>query len=744
MSTRGARAGALGLLGLLGTSLTTLAVFGGQPLLQPSPPPTFPSAFFPPGIPPHLLPTGIPLPLGAPPRWPGQPPVPQPTTTATAPHRTIQAHLLRPEASLLDSQDRADHLRGVTRAATSQSPESTALLLELWTGRSRVLKDAEVMVAFTRGLARRRSEPRVRDALASILTTWSPADASQAAHARIARSTAAIALAQDGSDESIRVLFAAADRETTEDIATSALLRFPPRKKPSVFQLTPRTLRLLETLGDLRFADEILDATSSPRPEVRAAALHASALVPDTRAAEVARRALTETSSIVRTEATFALLRLHAKDGQALVTNLLRDETTATRGAALASLVETDGMARILREAIAKHRDPEVRMEALQTLARMRVAEATPAILSALAFSELRSAATRALAFSEAPDAVKRIEDLAYGRNLQGLAASTAMRTAMQAYALRLLAFGSKERSSSMDDAAHAAAEKPGHEAEAPAWFVLAISGKGPQNASDAKPFTTKASAPARRAFASGLAVVPHSNDGFVKAWLGAERDEKTLRVLVAAALSHPRTALLLSRKDTFDRAVGMGPEAALAARVWVSEATEEHGEEATVASWLRAPSANLRAATAQGLRSGKLKSAVGMLGAAYDAESDFEVRAAILTSLTALLRAKERDPGAATRELLTDIAVYDPDPAARGLADTALRLSEGGHKVAETPSSPTFATLISLKESSTMPLGLYVGPGSVFRVVPFVNGEAIVGGIPDRPGRLNLAVELP
>ena len=96
-------------------------------------------------------------------------------------------------------------------------------------------------------------------------------------------------------------------------------------------------------------------------------------------------------------------------------------------------------------------------------------------------------------------------------------------------------------------------------------------------------------------------------------------------------------------------------------------------------------------------------------------------------------------------RDLLSDITRYDPDPRARQTAQRALAyFSPGTPTQRSVPAPSTFATLVSLEHNTSMPLALYVSPGGVFRVVPFMQGEAIVAGISERAGRLNLAVELP
>lgn len=674
-------------------------------------------------------------------------PSPPPIVTAspTDPTTDLRAHFGADVAGrLIRSSDSEERLRGIARAAATESPEGMALLVQAAESTGIVRGDARAMIAVARGLAAFADQATGRAALVSLVNAppSSPSvrsrpgqnetpidEAEYAARLQLARQTAALALAGVGDAKSIDALVGVARAggigQSSAILALSAFPLSQPNGLALGTLMTPASIRLVADLGDLRALEGIRAAAKSSDLPTRTTAIIALGEMGDARGIAIAREAMNEKDARVRAAAGRALVLLDAAERFQAVEALIGDDATAAAGVLLAQRTSNDKIAQALAARAVASADPELRANAVVALGRSVSADALKALDALMQDARLDGDAAHALGHSANPAALGVLEKWV------GASDPAKRRLALRAYVMRAASRGVRS------DVALAAIERAAMSRDprdhALGVFALVVLGK--RSLEDA---LAEQDPKVRRAAAmASLAVDREEHRQLLLARIAKEPDAVTRQVLAIGLLEgDPRgvlTTLML-----VDRSESGESDAPLAAMALAERRTAAQDPE--VNALLGSHDPVIRAHAARGLGRTAAPDAVGRLAAAYAYEVEPSVRRAIVVSLAEHTGSDAMAP--ARQGVLRLASRLDPDRMVRWIAARALV-----NALAPTTTEPREMSWIRITTAGgggalpTNVVGALVRADGVAVPIAFDDdGYALVPGVPPGEARLYLA----
>ena len=652
---------------------------------------------------------------------------------------------------LLRSTDAEERLRGLERAAATQTPEALSLL-ERAAGPGLVggatidgaaRQDSRALLVVVRGLASAVDHEPARTALENLLSPTSasalrvtpsgaddPAaeEVDNAARVRLALREAAMALARSESAPALEGLVATArSGGPGQSAALEALAVYPPATPllGGVALTTPGMIALAVHLGDLRSVGAILGVVHASDPVLRAASIAALGLFGDARALDVAREAAKDKDPRVRVAGADALAHLGTPEGAGAVEALIADDSTAREGLRLAQDAGSEGVTKAAAARAAASADPELRALAVVALGRQVSPSAVTALVALTADPRLVGDAMGALARSPSPAAMGAIETLA--------ATPATRRLAGRAYFVRRAIRGQRSPRGELL-LASLAASGDGADRAVGVEALVALGDRPLKGAlEDRDPRV-------RRAAAMGSLALPRGTQGAVlTARFAAEPDETTRRVL-AAGLVEGDPAGVVPTTTLVERALAGGPEAPLAGLALARRADD--GLAPTLDALLASRDPVMRAHVARGLQASKAPDAVGRLARAYTWEPMAEVWRALIEALAT--RAADLGFVPSLRETLEVAARLDPDGVTRALALDAL---DGRAPVGKAVGHDVAWLRVVAAEGGALPremTGRVDTDGVSWPVAFDDDGYALVPGLSAGDVRLGLAPRLP
>lgn len=739
------------------------------PPLQPPPPPGRfarpPPTVFRPSVPP---PPGAPAPEGG-----GAPEENAAASTSITGTPDLRAHFgAEIAARLLRSDDPAERLRGIARAAAAGTPDAVALLVQAAEPSGPFRGDTRATIDLARALAPWADQPPVRLALLAIVNAATPSasahdrgddargahggipigamnmsaqaaaaadaraaaaglgifadDGDHAARAQLARGIAALALASTRETRTFEGLLALARAGGPGQSAAIAALGALPPSPALVFgrgMLTsPPIMRLAAQLGDVRAIDGIRQELAAPEATVRASALVTLAELGDGRVADAARASRADHDPRVRAAAAEALVLIDAPERVAAVEALFGDDATVHAAARLAERVSSPAIVRALASRAAGSADPDLRAEAIAALGRSADPETLRALAALLRDPVVQGDAAQAIARSAAPGALAVVDRM--------IAEPRTSRLGVRAGVVRALTRG--ETSDALRTAAKRMAASTS-DGDARALGVFARVALGDVAAEDA---LGDSDPRVRRAAAmASLAHPDERSRHALLARLAHEPDATTRQVLgVGLAAGDPRAqTTTLALLDRAQAGESDGPLAAmaLAARI-------DAPGDARVDALLTSGDRLVRAHAARGLGLSAAPDALGRLAAAYTYEAEPSVRRAIVEALARRAQSSVHDEAAIARlGTLETAARLDPDRGVRWAA------THGGSSEPGAGSQVAWIRLATA-DGGAPPrdmLGAFVRSDGLAVPVAFdADGYALVPGVPPGEGRLVLA----
>ena len=217
-------------------------------------------------------------------------------------------------AHLLRSTDADERLRGLERAASLDTPETVALLIQQIGLVCPDEGDPRAKIAIARGLAGHVDQPAARAALLLLVGLPTPrptperAEADEPSYAprmELARRIAALALAESGEVHAVEALVAIAANGRASmspspgaAAAMAALEAYPPGGSATWAKaMSAGMARLVALTGDLRTTDALLDAAKGTDTTARVAAIEALGALGDPRVLEESRPACSITTT---------------------------------------------------------------------------------------------------------------------------------------------------------------------------------------------------------------------------------------------------------------------------------------------------------------------------------------------------------------------------------------------------------------------------------------------------------------
>ncbi|HEY2511113.1 MAG TPA: HEAT repeat domain-containing protein [Polyangiaceae bacterium] len=646
---------------------------------------------------------------------------------------------------LVHSPDPDERLRGIERAASVGTSDAVAFLALQLDPSSPTRDDARAKIAIARGLAAHTDQAAARAALTLLVGYATPRasprsgegeDPDFGARLEIARTSAALALAQSGDSRSVEALAAIARGNGIGAPAALAAIEAHPPSGSIAWghPLSPAVLRLFGRIGDTRLAAMILDAARAGEPAVRAAAIEALGSLGDARVIELARSELTDEEPLVRVACASALLRLGAPDASRAIEALIADDATARAGVELAANAHGPGVVRALSARAAVSADLDLRASAVGSLGRDPSAEAVEALLSLQRDPFLRAETAEALARSPSPAALPAIEKLGRSPETKRLAA--------YAYVVRAWVRG--ESSAPLETLVDALAG-----ARDPADRAVGAFAKVALHESGVAAWLDDPDPGVRRAVA--IASFAHGSEQTRRALLArrVREDDAATRQVLAAGLADGDPQGLVPLHALLACAHGGGADAALCALAFARQAAPEQAGD--VDTLLAGRDALLRAHAARGLAESNDPTSIGRLAAAYTYEPDPAVRR---TLIAALDRTRRSSPGVASSlSSLFDLAAHlDPDPETRWLAARAEHDSAGASIAPLAPEAGSEVAWMRLVDGDGSPLGprapvataaLLRSDGLALPIAFDRDGNAVVPATPAGPSRLLLAPRL-
>ncbi len=645
-------------------------------------------------------------------------------------------------AHLLRSTDADERLRGLERAASLDTPETVALLIQQMDSSAPTKADPRAKIAIARGLAGHVDQPAARAALLLLVGLPTPrptperAEADEPSYAprmELARRIAALALAESGEVHAVEALVAIAANGRASmspspgaAAAMAALEAYPPGGSATWAKaMSAGMARLVALTGDLRTTDALLDAAKGTDTTARVAAIEALGALGDPRVLEIASGLLDHDDPRVRIAATTALVVLGAPSAPRAVEALLADDATAGHGLELATRAHGAGVVKALAARAAVAADPVVRSAAVAALGRDPTAEGIEALSALLNDALLRADVADAIARSPSPAAMKAIEHMATTPATRRLAA--------RAYVVRALtrheSSASLERtladlvrsSDGKDGAVGVFAQIALGETAASAWL------------DDRDPRVRRAAA-----MGAGMRGMGKLGEG-ARTLLTRRTNEKDppTRTVLGAGLVDGDPSGLVTTGALRSCAHGGGADAPLCTLALARRASPAETDEVDLLLASRDPI--IRAHAAAGLAGSEDPTRGGRLAAAYTYEPDPLVRSAIIDALAAVPRDA---PSVADTVALA--ARLDPDPAIRWSAahlpavrSPALKRDDGDiawiHLVEPTGAPPPEGETGALLRAD----------GLAIPIVFDADGDALVPGVPPGSARLLLAPRL-
>ena len=565
---------------------------------------------------------------------------------------------------LLISSKPADRLRGIELLAQEGSEEAVEALSEAMAPGNTIRTSPRSRLVAVRALAPHAAVEDVRMVLVSVVNSVR-AGASESPLETLARKTAAMALAKDGSEAAITALLTAViGGGPTGDMASSALVAHPPAKLGPLSQsrkdMPAAQLRLLGELGDPRVIGVVRKQLKRKAPEVKRAAALALAQLGDGVAAVHARAWLSEEPSdddggAAQVVAAKILMLLDAPGAAAATAKLIGAARSRAEGLRLAGRSLSPALLGTLAAVIDADVTHPERVLATVLVSKIGGDQGARILLPLLADPKLATFAAFGLARLRSDVAHHGLD-----RALAGTSDAAARRLILRAGVVRYLVHRAEmaglevalERALASDDAA---------DRTVGAFGLVAIGARDAgallRHGSD-----DVAGAAARGALALGSEALSQLAPLFERAVSDGAAARTTA---LGVSLLYPGEAIRDVPTVRLARwAEAGGALAPLAAMRLAARGSELFRER--VERLLAGTDPIVRLHVALGLAQSPDKTAVALVGGRYRFEIDVRVRRAIIRALS-LRRERRR---LAVLERARD---FDPDPGVRALARSAL-----------------------------------------------------------------------
>lgn len=311
--------------------------------------------------------------------------------------------------SLLLATTFDERLRGIDRLAALGTDEAVKALAGGMSPGTAVRSDPRTRLAAVRALApHAEKHVQARRVLVSVLNSVR-AGSPETPLDVMSRATAAIALARVGSESTITTLLAAvAARGRTGELATDALLAFPPADlgplARSSKDMSRAVITLLGDLGDPRVLGLLRRQLKRKTPAIQQAAAVSLAKLGDGTPADLALawgkkgKDKDAQEPLRRVAGAEVLMWLDAPKAPTAIAHLLGDARTRAAGLSLAEASLSPALVPTLQAVVEAKVTPGERARAVTILAKIGGDAAAPVLLGLLARPELTTTAAFGLA----------------------------------------------------------------------------------------------------------------------------------------------------------------------------------------------------------------------------------------------------------------------------------------------------------------------------------------------------------
>jgi len=635
--------------------------------------------------------------------------------------------------ALLESASVDDRLRGIRRLVVDGGEDAVATLADALAPGSAVRSHPKTRLEAIRALAAHAADDDVRKALISVLNGVRR-EGSESPLEKLARQTAAMALARADSEGTITPLVTAViTGGTTGEIARAALRAQPPASLAVLTRgkraLSPRVVELMGELGDIRAIPLLRRQLKRKKLRVQLAAARSLAQLGDGSVARHARSWLADPKQRAPAGATavYVLLMLDDPAGVKALAEMLRDATDRDAALDLAGQAPSPVLVSTLAALVNAKVPQSARERALGLLGTIGD-DAAAAVLVTYAEDEaLGEAAVFALARVTALEASRAI---AAGLSHDQLSTRRLyLRAALKRFVEQ------QERATGLDAALERALESADPAERAIGAFGSVLTGQRDPRLLIRSPQIEVAVAAAQATLALG----PDALVACAEVLAEPAADPLLAVACGASLLGDPRG---VATTELAALAEGGGPLAALAAlRLAVRDPRSFRPRTEQL---LLGTDPSVRIHTALGLASSPEADAVSLLVDAYRFESSGAVRRALVRALSQ----REETLRLATLQLAASL---DPDARARALAQSALRgrrhrprLLPKGRRVAWVTLEPAQHLPASgAEEAAVLRTGVLRCPdGLALPVVSAPDGVVFLAGLPER-GELALSLDL-
>ena len=647
--------------------------------------------------------------------------------------------------SLLRSTESEQVRRGIMRAATTNTPEATALLVAQ---ADTTNNDELTLIELARALAPHAKEDAPRARLITMLNATARISrgrgstalttAATMARVELARQIAARALVASRDPKALDAVFAAARESGQSQQNALRALASDPVASTEVTLASPSSAagaRALAQTGDLRALDALLAKAQGPYDATtRSACLLALGQLGDGRARALAISAFADQDPHVRAAAGETLVLLDAPERYHAVVQLLSSSETAPAAVRLAHRAQDVEVVKALAAKLAATNDLQLRLGIIAALGRGIANEEGLKVLASMAADpRLGGDAVQAIARSPNTAALSTLEHIAQVTGLAGGERGRLRRLAVRGYVLRALLRG--EHSSALEGAIDGLrASADGADRALGAFARVAL---GHASASDAlddrDPAVRRAAAMGSLSSYDGRTL---SSADALLSRLSRETDDATRSVLAIGLVGGDPRAIVPTL-TLVQRVEAGGADAPLSAAALAARKGDSLKDKVDTLAASSDPV--MRAHVARGLGTSEEPSATGRLAELTRYEAEPLVR---LAQTTALAR---RSPAPSRNEILSVTSRFDPEARIRDVATRAL--------ASATPPAPwpvrEVAWLRVTTDAGAAPttpmLASYVTAEGVAIPIAFdADGYALVAGIPPGDGRLVLAPVVP